>query len=524
MRRTHKATAALAALSLGMTLGFGTTGGVSAQEACTGALDVDGDGLADTPVGAPGEDIGKVRDAGSVTILRGAAGGKVTGAKAMSITQEKIGQKSRAGDNMGASVAVLHWNPGTDLCADLAIGIPGKDGGRGIVVVVLGSPSGLDLSKRIVLRQGANGAADTAEAGDRFGQSMDAGGQSATGTDFSLVVGVPGEDIGAATDAGAVMTFSLSLSGPSPVFSRAGVLVRQGAGGVSDVPETGDGFGSAVSFGGAGFSQVLAIGVPGEDIAGKKDAGAVHQMDTDGVTQTAFVHQNVPRVGGTNQAGDRFGSAISWVPSCLGPQMTPVMAIGVPGKDLGGASNTGAIVLHEVEESPVADRIYFQGPANGFVDAAEAGDAMGSTLATTRSELLIGVPAEDIGKKVDAGMVIVVRFGCTGEPFSGNLGLVSARAVHQNSKGVGDTAEKNDRFGASIGVTGWADFSGNTIVVGSPGESVGKVRGAGSVTVFSANPYAALGAGAVITQNSQGVPDTAETGDGFGSGLAVSAV
>jgi hypothetical protein len=307
------------------------------------------------------------------------------------------------------------------------------------------------------------------------------------------------------------------------VFSRAGVLVRQGAGGISDVPERGDAFGSVVSFGGAGFGQVMAIGAPGEDISGKRDVGAVHQMDANGTTQTAFLHQDVPGVGGTNQAGDRFGSAISWVPSCLGPMMSPVLAVGVPGKDIGGAADAGAVVLHEVEESPVRNRIHFQGAAGGLGDALETGDRVGTALATTGSELLIGVPNEDIGKTVDAGMVIAVRFGCTGEPFSGQLSLLTSRRVHQDSKGVGDTAEKNDRFGSSIGVTHWADYSGHSILVGSPGESVGTVRGAGSVTVFSAQPYVALGAGAVITQNTKGVPDKAETGDGFGSILTVNA-
>lgn len=523
MYRTHRTGSVLAALALGVTVTLATTSGLAAQGTCIEALDVDGDGLADTPVGTPSEDIGRVADAGSVTVLRGATGGKIVGTKALNITQEQIGQRSRPGDNMGASVAVLHWNPGADLCADLAIGIPGKDGGRGIVVVVLGSPTGLDLTKRIVLRQGSNGAADTAEPGDRFGQAMGAGGISPLGTEASFAVGVPGEDIGSATDAGAVMTFPLSLTGPSPVFSRAGVLVRQGAGGVADVPESGDAFGSVVSFGGSGFSQVMAIGVPGEDISGKRDAGAVHQMDADAVTQLAFVHQNVARVGGTNQSGDRFGSAISWVPSCLGAMMYPVLAIGVPGKDSGGAANTGAVVLHEVEESPVSDRIYFQGASGGLVDAAEAGDGMGSTLGTTGSELLIGVPNEDIGRVANAGMTIVVKFGCTGEPFSGELGVITARSVHQNSRGVADVAEKNDRFGSSIGVTHWADYSGHSIVIGSVGESVGRVLGAGSVTVFSAKPSAALGAGSVITQNTAGVPDSAEAGDGFGSGLLVNA-
>ena len=115
-----------------------------------------------------------------------------------------MGATSEPDDRFGATVEVVDWNPGVDSCLDLAIGIPGENGGRGRVVVVLSSRNGLNLSRRVVLAQGANGTADTAEPGDRFGASMVA-------VD-GLAVGVPGEDVGAAVDAGIVTVFRSSPS------------------------------------------------------------------------------------------------------------------------------------------------------------------------------------------------------------------------------------------------------------------------------------------------------------------------
>ena len=205
----------------GASVATALAGGVPAGAvACGGFFDANGDGYEDVPVGVPNEDVAGAANAGSVTILMGTAAGQLTGSGARHVVQSQVGDVSENSDRFGATVAVIDWNPIVDQCPDLAIGIPGENGSRGKVIVVLGSANGLALGQRVALAQGANGAADTAEPGDRFGESMMASGVSPAGTAAALVVGAPGEDVGAAVDAGIVTAFRFGSNG---VISRAGV-------------------------------------------------------------------------------------------------------------------------------------------------------------------------------------------------------------------------------------------------------------------------------------------------------------
>ena len=85
---------------------------------------------------------------------------------------------------------------------DLAVGTPGEDSGAGLVHVLYGSAAGLTATGSQTWGQTILGT-DSSEAGDNFGAALAAGDYNNDGfTD--LAVGVPGEDIGAATDAGLV--------------------------------------------------------------------------------------------------------------------------------------------------------------------------------------------------------------------------------------------------------------------------------------------------------------------------------
>jgi hypothetical protein len=95
-----------------------------------------------------------------------------------------------------------------------------------------------------------------------------------------LAVGVPGENVGGITDAGAVEVFygSGGIIGLPAVGDQ---LLRQGAAGMAGVAEAGDRFGAALATGlvDDGDEADLAVGAPGEDVGATGGAGAVSVVD-----------------------------------------------------------------------------------------------------------------------------------------------------------------------------------------------------------------------------------------------------
>ncbi|EPH46146.1 FG-GAP-like repeat-containing protein [Streptomyces aurantiacus] len=92
----------------------------------------------------------------------------------------------------------------------------------------------------------------------------------------------------------------------------------------------------------------------------------------------------------------------------------------------------------------------------------------------------------------------------------------------QDLPGVPGAEEDGDGFGASVAVgdvnrDGYAD-----VAVGAPGEDVGSVGDAGSVTLVRGSASGVTGTGAqAFHQNTAGVPGVAEKGDAFGEATAL---
>jgi hypothetical protein len=121
---------------------------------------------------------------------------------------------------------------------DLAVGAPREDvgsaGGAGAVSVFSGTPGGLPTASRVLLQTNP-------EVGDQFGSALAAGFFDTGASD--LAIGAPFEDLGTATDAGAVNVVYGSATGlPGP----GGQLFTQDSPGVGGTAEPGDSFGSAL--------------------------------------------------------------------------------------------------------------------------------------------------------------------------------------------------------------------------------------------------------------------------------------
>jgi FG-GAP repeat protein len=250
----------------------------------------------DLLVGVPLEDVGGLADAGTVASLA-LRDGRWTG-REWSEDSLLIPGVSEAGDQFGAAVTSA-GAPFDIGVAQITVGVPGEDIGsvRDVGTAVTIRDAGEETSAMLLHQDGDYEGAPvpgSGEAGDRFGASL---GFWYGPRRFALVVGVPGEDVGSAKDAGALITFE----SPAAALPTARLTEADVSGGHVEV---GDHFGTTVASGptqessdppGASGSR-LVVGIPGEDVRGAGDAGAV-----------AFGDSLGPLRAVTLSAGERAG-------------------------------------------------------------------------------------------------------------------------------------------------------------------------------------------------------------------------
>lgn len=84
------------------------------------------------------------------------------------------------------------------------------------------------------------------------------------------------------------------------------------------------------------------------------------------------------------------------------------------------------------------------------------------------------------------------------------------------------TAEKGDRFGASVHLVPGSTPGTATLLVGAPGENVGSAVDAGAVTIARISSATAdlRGKARTVNQNSAGMAGTSERGDQFGAAVS----
>ncbi|SDR74952.1 hypothetical protein SAMN04488543_0320 [Friedmanniella luteola] len=397
--------------------------------------------------------------------------------------------------------------------------LPGKpDAGALVVFSDLAGPGESD--PRGATRRTVVTAADVGlptQAGARFGAAVVV--VRRLGTCAALVVGAPGEDVAGRRGAGRVHVLPGSPQGLGSPLESLDESLLPGLGGA----QAGAGFGSAVVADGADW---MAVGVPGRDLGGAVDAGRVVRVDRREPTgQRVDVVQQGGRGAGTPERGDRFGEVLEVAPSGVGP----LLLVGVPREDVGTRGDAGAVAF-QAGDRPLS-MVTQDSPGAG--GTAEAGDRFGAALdswATPAGDHValmaaVGVPGEDLGRTVDAGLVGYVAVDLF-DTSDTSVGPLEGRSltVSQDSRGVPGVVERDDRFGAAV-LTGefGVDAGRLHLVVGSPGEDVGRTADAGQVTltgirITDGTPLSAFGGG--WTQDTPGVRGVPERGDGFGSALA----
>jgi hypothetical protein len=172
--------------------------------------DFDADGFEDLAIGVPGETVvpagnGRV---GMVQVLFGGTGGlTVSGSEALLQANFPLGQEAGdIDDAFGESLASGDFDG--DGFRDLAIGVPQEDVGAvvdaGTIHVGYGSSSGfVDAEGQTFHSNFPAGMPDSPNTVDAFGRALASGDFDGNGID-DLAVGMPGEDLGTESEAGAV--------------------------------------------------------------------------------------------------------------------------------------------------------------------------------------------------------------------------------------------------------------------------------------------------------------------------------
>lgn len=276
-------------------------------------------------VGAPGFDVSDWVDTGRVTSFWIDAD-EDPSAHDTELTQlgEPLTDEPTPGSILGSSLSVAGGL--------VAMGMPGyPTSGKAGAGAVLVDQVDTDPDRPIplVLTATTRGVPGTAEKGDRFGASVHLAADRSGGAP-TLLVGTPGEDVGNATDAGAVTIARISATTLRPTGKIR--TVNQDSAGMAGSVERGDQFGAAVSTMRSRGKTVFLVGAPGEDVGRVRDAGMVQTIDT-GKGWT----QNIAGVPGHAETGDRMGAALG---GSVGTGATRPL-IGVPGENGG----TGGVLI-----------------------------------------------------------------------------------------------------------------------------------------------------------------------------------
>ena len=406
----------------------GVPGSPAALESFGRALavgDFDGDGFVDLALGAPRESIAPVAEAGSVTVLYGGAAGLAGAGSEVWDLNGPAGQVASTGDRLGSALAAADFDH--DGFADLAIGVPYRDIvtpeatvelRAGAVLVLYGSAAGLVEAGAQYLRQGAGGIVGALEEDDFFGESLSTGDFDGDGF-ADLAIGVPGEDVGAIGNAGAVNVVYGSSAGLStaPGTTADISLDARGSRLVAGRGERRVGHALVAGDWNDDGRDDLAVGAPRENWGEVIDAGAVFVILGSGQwphgAGTAGAHPG--RWRDSRRRRSRRSFRLVLASGDFDGDGVEDLAVGSPGEQVGGESEFGLVhLLPGVPGLGVSSQASAMFDRSQVAGVAASGDRFGSALAAGdfdgggADELVIAAPGAEVAGAGSAGVIYIV--------------------------------------------------------------------------------------------------------------------